>query len=68
MSGRDDDDDREPLRTVTPSWLGGPNIEMDIFGWLIFLILLVVLLPVLPFVALLWLVSKTIDFLQRQTT
>ncbi len=58
---------RERLRTVTPSYLGRPDLEMDVVGWGMFLLLLVVVLPLLPFFALFWLVSKTIEFLSRQT-
>ena len=65
--GVDDESTRDGLRTVTPSYLGRPDLEMDVVGWGMFLILLVIVLPLLPFFVLFWLVSKTIEFLRRQT-
>jgi len=62
------DSARERLRTVTPSYLGRPDLEMDVVGWGMFLLLLVIVLPLLPFFALFWLISKTIEFLSRQTS
>ena len=61
------DSHRERLRTVTPSYLGRPDLEMDVVGWGMFLLLLIVVLPLLPFFALFWLVSKVIEFVSRQT-
>lgn len=53
-----DEEPDQPLRTVTDGYFGAPNVQMDVIGWVIFLALMVVLLPLLPFVALFWLVSK----------
>ncbi|WP_424017398.1 DUF7535 family protein [Halorientalis pallida] len=50
----------EPLRTVTPPYQGRPNVEMDVIGWGVFLVMAVLVLPLLPFVLLLWLVWKLI--------
>jgi hypothetical protein len=65
--GTGEEPPHEQLRTVTRSYLGRPDLEMDVVGWGIFLILLVVIVPLLPFFALFWLVSKTFEFLRRQT-
>jgi len=65
--GADEGQPGEQLRTVTRSYLGRPDLEMDVVGWTMFLLLLVVIVPLLPFFALFWLVSKAISFLRRQT-
>ena len=57
---------KKALRTVTPGSTTHPNAEMDFIGWAIFLGLLVLVLPLLPFVAAIWLVSKAVEFVQRQ--
>ncbi|RXK46451.1 DUF7535 family protein [Halorientalis pallida] len=56
----------EPLRTVTPPYGGRPDLEMDVIGWGIFLVMAVVVLPLLPFVLLLWLAAKVVGFVARQ--
>jgi len=56
-------EEREPLQMVTPSHLGRPDVEMNVIGWLIFFGLLVVILPVLPFLAVLGLAGKLRDAL-----
>ncbi|MFB6177235.1 MAG: hypothetical protein ABEI99_08865 [Halobaculum sp.] len=50
------------LRSVTPPYVGRPDIEMDLFGWCYFLILAIILVPFLPFVVLAWLFSKLFEF------
>lgn len=67
MSDATDQTARDRLDTVTPSYLGRPDLEMDVIGWAMFLILLVVVLPLIPFFLLFWLLSKTVEFLERQT-
>ena len=54
---------REGYRTVTPSYLPRPDAEMDAVGWTFFVLLLVLCEPFLPLVALVWLLSKAIEFL-----
>lgn len=51
-------DDGGLISTVTPLSDEHPNQEMDVIGWLVFLGMVVVLLPLLPVILLLWLVSK----------
>ncbi|WP_136717093.1 DUF7535 family protein [Halorientalis salina] len=65
--GTGDEPPHQELQTVTRSYLGQPNMAMDVVGWVIFLLLLVVILPLLPFFVLFWLISKTFEFLRRQT-
>lgn len=64
MSDSDSDDPALPkkvLRTVTPSWAGRPDREMDIIGWSYFLGLLILLVPLLPFIVILWALTKVLD-------
>jgi hypothetical protein len=48
----------EPLRTVTPPYAGRPDSEMNLVGWAMFAILLVLLIPLGPFILLAWLLSR----------
>lgn len=47
-----------PLRTVTAPYRSRSDSEMSLIGLLYGLGLVIVLLPLLPFIALLWLLSK----------
>jgi len=51
----------ERLRAVTPSYFGRPDAEMDAIGWGVFLGMVVVLLPLLPFLLIVLAVSKVIE-------
>jgi len=53
----------KPLRTVTPSSRTRPNESMDAIGWGMLLGLLVLLFPLLPFVLIVWLISKVTEAL-----
>ncbi|ELZ29471.1 hypothetical protein C475_02443 [Halosimplex carlsbadense 2-9-1] len=57
---------RKVLRTVTPGSKTRPDMEMDSIGWALFLGLVVLLVPLLPFIAIVWGLSKALDFLARQ--
>jgi hypothetical protein len=57
---------RKVLRTVTPGSKPRPDAEMDSIGWAVFLGLVILLIPMLPFLAVVWVLSKAIDFLVRQ--
>ena len=46
------------IRTVTPLSRTHPDQEMDLIGWLVFLGMAIVLIPLLPVILVLWLVSK----------
>jgi len=65
MSDTEDPDEpstpRAVLRTVTPPYL--PRPAGDIGGWTMFLGLVILLLPLLPFVAIVWLFSKVFEAL-----
>jgi hypothetical protein len=41
---------KKVLRTVTPPYRSRPDTEMNTIGWLLFLGLLSVLVPLLPFI------------------
>ncbi len=69
--GEDDDDPSAPvraLRTVTPGYAGHPNREMGVIGWTMALLLVVLLLPVLPVLLALWIVSKLVSAVARWRT
>lgn len=71
MSSESDDSDpgvlKEAYRTVTPGYRSRPDTEMNIIGLTYFLGLVVLLVPLLPFIALVWLISKFIEFVAAQT-
>jgi hypothetical protein len=51
------------VRSVTPPYRGRPDREMDVFGWGMFLGLLVLLVPFLPLIAVVWGVKKLLELL-----
>jgi len=57
---------RKALRTVTPESKSRPDMEMDSIGWALFLGLVVLLVPLLPFLVVLWAFTKALDFLASQ--
>ena len=72
--GSDENDDggvtpapvKKALRTVTPSYRGRPDAEMTTIGVAYFLGLVVLLIPLLPFIVVVWVVSKITGFLARK--
>lgn len=68
MSNAEDSTARKALRTVTPSYRGRPDEEMNLIGITYFLVLLVVLVPLLPFVLIVWILSKAFEALHQRTT
>ena len=54
---------KKVYRTVTPGVSEQENTEMDIFGWTIFLGVLFFLLPLLPFILIVWAITKLLDAL-----
>ncbi|WP_128477216.1 DUF7535 family protein [Halorussus pelagicus] len=54
------------LRTVTPSFRGRPDAEMTTIGIAYGLGLVVLLIPLLPFIVVVWVVSKITGFLARK--
>ncbi|MFC7212018.1 hypothetical protein ACFQL3_16210 [Natronoarchaeum sp. GCM10025321] len=69
MSAEDADDEpsvpEKVLRTVTPGVTGKRNIEMDALGWGILVGMLILLVPLLPFIIIVWLLTKVFDFVAR---
>ena len=53
-----DDADAGFIRSVTPLAGTHTNEQMDAIGWLVFLGMVIVLLPLLPVLIVVWLVSK----------
>lgn len=58
----------EPIRTVTDVVDFRPDAEMDAIGWSIGLGLLILLVPLLPFIAIVWLLSKLFERAARRAT
>ncbi|WP_336336068.1 DUF7535 family protein [Haloarcula brevis] len=60
-----DDSGRLPaaLRSVTPGTRSRPNEGMDMIGWGMLAGLLVLLFPLLPFIVIVWGISKVTDAL-----
>jgi hypothetical protein len=54
----------ETLRTVTPLTTEGPDIQMNFFGYMVAAPILLVVLPLLPFVVVGWLVSRGLGALR----
>jgi hypothetical protein len=52
---------KKAYRRVSPLYGSRPNAEMDSIGWSIFLGMLVILVPLLPFVLIIWVLGKVID-------
>lgn len=52
------DDGEPPFPTVTHRYVSRPDGEMSLVGWGMFALLLVLLVPLLPFLVVAWVVSK----------
>ncbi|MFB6139239.1 MAG: hypothetical protein ABEJ26_02245 [Halosimplex sp.] len=57
---------KKVIRTVSPSTGYRPDAEMDSIGWMLFLGLVILIVPLLPFLVIIWLFGKALDFLQAQ--
>lgn len=53
-----DEENEAGITTVTPEYFGRPDREMDVIGWVIFLGLIVLLIPVLPFLIIVWAIDR----------
>lgn len=51
--------------TVTHRYLPRPDAEMNLVGWAMFGLLLLLVIPLLPFVALVWLAAKLGDAMRQ---
>jgi hypothetical protein len=58
MSSNDESTVQETIRTVTPEYVGRPNREMNTIGWSIFLGMAILLLPLLPFMIIVWVIAR----------
>ncbi|ADQ68286.1 hypothetical protein C499_14765 [Halogeometricum borinquense DSM 11551] len=54
---------RRAYRTVTPGYKPRPNTEMNSLGWAMFLVMVALLVPLLPFAVAVWAVAKLLDYL-----
>lgn len=53
------------LRTVTPGSRPHRDVSMDTFGWVLFLGMIVILVPLIPFLVLTWVLLKIGRFVRR---
>jgi hypothetical protein len=53
-------------RSVSPRYESHGDAAMDSIGWAIFLGLLVLLVPLLPFLAIVWVLEKAVGAVARQ--
>lgn len=51
---------------VTPPYFGRRDVEMDVIGWGYFLGILILLVPLLPFIVILWLADRAVGALERR--
>ena len=67
MSDQSDDPGAltKAYRTVSPMYRGRGDAEMNTIGWAMFLGLVILLVPLLPFILVVWLVSKVLDGVKR---
>lgn len=68
MSDSDESTPKAVLRTVTPPYRGRPDSEMSTIGFSIFLGLLVLLVPLLPFILIVWLLTKAFGTAKRRVS
>jgi hypothetical protein len=54
------------VRSVTPPYRGRPDAEMTTIGIAYFLGLVVLLIPFLPFIAVVWVISKITGHFARK--
>lgn len=57
---------REAIRTVTPPYLGRPDTEMNAVGWGYLAVLVVLLVPFLPFAVLIWGTVRLIELVDGE--
>lgn len=57
-----DESTLEPVyRTLGKPFRARPDAEMDAIGWAMFLGMLILFVPLLPFIVLIWLITKVLD-------
>ncbi|WP_251341265.1 DUF7535 family protein [Haloplanus halophilus] len=52
---------RTAYRTLGKPFRSRPDAEMDVIGWSVFLGVLILLLPLLPLLILVWLLTRGLD-------
>ncbi|WP_416838578.1 hypothetical protein [Haloferax sp. DFSO52] len=57
---------QKAYRTVTPRTGMRPDMEMDSIGWVMFLILVMLMVPLLPFIVIVYVLSKVFGYLANQ--
>ena len=57
---------KKAMRTVTPPFRGRPDAEMTVIGTAYFLGLVILLIPLLPFLVIVWLVSKAMGVFAKK--
>lgn len=58
---------RRTYRTVTPPTPWRPDTEMTLIGWSMFLALLLLFVPLLPFLAILWVITRILHAISPDT-
>lgn len=66
MSSDDESALQEAMRTVTPEYFGRPDREMDAIGWGIFLGMVILLIPLLPFMIIVWVIAQLTGHADRR--
>lgn len=51
---------KKVYRTVTPGYGPRPDTEMNVIGYSLFLGMVILLVPLLPFVVIVWVISKLV--------
>jgi len=59
---------RQVVDAVTPPYQGRPNDAMTTFGFGYFLVLVVVLVPLLPYLVIVWALGKLLDAVRGNGT
>lgn len=52
---------KRTYRTVTPGYRGREDVEMNAIGWGLLLGLVLILIPLAPFIVIVWFVGKMLD-------
>ena len=57
---------RKAYRTVTPAYRSHDEGSMDVVGWSMVVGLVALLLPLLPFLVVVWVLTRVVDFVAAQ--
>ncbi|ADJ13431.1 DUF7535 family protein [Halalkalicoccus jeotgali] len=68
MSESEDSTTKKTLRTVTPYYRGRSDEEMNLIGIAYFLVLLVLLVPLLPFMIIVWVLNKVFGAIHQRAS